>query len=401
MEQNGNISWDPHQAIPPWNWVLAARVGGSGAILVLAGGCLGLLGETAPEALRVVLIVVGSLLSAVAASHRPFDPLMWFFLSLTFALGWVGSPHSWDSLALLTLIGSWLALLGGILASVPLRVRLVGITTLVIVHFLGILTAVTGPPPQPWLTGQTWTRVYRPYLQWSYLNNAYQFYSPDPGPSNQMWAAVEFETTDPERQRKWFRFPERPEHVKDPLAMTYYRRLSLTEHLNGTDSMLSVYEDGTAKERRMAYFNLSPPDKKIPLGTPHHQAGAFRAPDWELRRRLLPAYAKMIARQMEEEEGLPVKSLKLYRVEHRVIDPTEMQKPARERRGPYHKTQYLPYYLGKYDNAGTLLDSDDPMLYWLVPIVERTSQVYGSTTEKGYNDWLSVHAGIAVDWRQR
>lgn len=402
MEQSWNTSWDPSEAIPPWRWVLATRVGGIGAGLALVSGLLGLLGGGATlDSLRVVMIFIGLMLAGIATWQRPGDPLLWLILSLTCGLSWLGSPATWDSLALLSMVGSWGAALGAGLAALPLRVRLISVVSLMFVHFLGILTAVTGPPPQPWLTGQSWTRVYRPYLQFTYLNNAYQFYSPDPGPSNQMWACVEFETDDPDKRLEWYRFPQRPKDVKDPLAMTYYRRLSLTEHLNGADSTISVFEDGTAKERRLNYYNQSPPERKIPKESQHHIAAAFRAPDWELRRRLLPAYAHQIALEMEREHGLPVKSLKLYRVEHRVIDPVEMAKPAHKRRGPYHKTQYLPYFLGEYNADGVLVDPNDPMLYWLVPIVERTSEVYGVAPESGYNDWLSVHAGKDLDWRQK
>src|SRR5262249_51727018 len=32
------------------------------------------------------------------------------------------------------------------------------------------------PSPSPWLSTQIWTRIYRPYLEFLYLNNAYHFY---------------------------------------------------------------------------------------------------------------------------------------------------------------------------------------------------------------------------------
>ena len=66
---------------------------------------------------------------------------------------------------------------------------------------------------------------------------------------------------------------------------------------------------------------------------------------------------------------------------------------------PFHPTTYRPYYLGTYDAEGKLLDPEDPMLYWLVPVLPRaggTSPIDGLD----YDDYLSKHAGFKVEWRQ-
>ena len=47
----------------------------------------------------------------------------------------------------------------------------------------GLANAITSPPATPWLTTQTWVRLFRPHLEFCYVNNAYQFYSPQPGPA--------------------------------------------------------------------------------------------------------------------------------------------------------------------------------------------------------------------------
>ena len=43
-----------------------------------------------------------------------------------------------------------------------------------------------------WLFSQIWTRVTRPYLQITHLNNAYHFYAPEPGPVAIVWFRVRF-----------------------------------------------------------------------------------------------------------------------------------------------------------------------------------------------------------------
>ena len=53
--------------------------------------------------------------------------------------------------------------------------------------------------------------------------------------------------------------------------------------------------------------------------------------------------------------------------------------------------------MGDYDAEGKLLDPEDPMLYWLVPIIPKTLAP-GNTTDLNYDDYLSKHAGFQMDW---
>ena len=74
--------------------------------------------------------------------------------------------------------------------------RLVGISLLIVWHFFALYTAtqIVAPPtgPPSWLASQVWTRITRPYLQITHLNNAYHFYAPEPGPVAVMWFRVRF-----------------------------------------------------------------------------------------------------------------------------------------------------------------------------------------------------------------
>src|SRR5947209_7327911 len=65
------------------------------------------------------------------------------------------------------------------------------VTGFAVFHFLGVLSAITSPPPQSWLSLWAWVTLFRPHLIFCYTNNAYQFYSPEPGPACLLWFCVE------------------------------------------------------------------------------------------------------------------------------------------------------------------------------------------------------------------
>ncbi len=55
--------------------------------------------------------------------------------------------------------------------------------SLIVLHFLGIGTAVSIAVRRPLGSfSRRGPRIYQPYLEFMYLNNAYHFYSPEPGP---------------------------------------------------------------------------------------------------------------------------------------------------------------------------------------------------------------------------
>ncbi len=75
------------------------------------------------------------------------------------------------------------------------------------------MTAVTAVEP-PGADGSLafrwlWGKVYRPYLQFFYLNNAYHFYSPEPGPPVLVWFRIDY--TD--NKSMWYRIPNDEDKV--------------------------------------------------------------------------------------------------------------------------------------------------------------------------------------------
>jgi len=88
----------------------------------------------------------------------------------------------------------------------------------------------------------------------------------------------------------------------------------------------------------------------------------------EIARRLIASYSRHIARTSPhlEDPTIAVKSVRVYRVTHTLISPRELS----EGKSPTDETTFVPFYMGKFDIDGKLLDPHDPFLYWHLPIVK-------------------------------
>jgi hypothetical protein len=259
--------------------------------------------------------------------------------------------------------------------------RLIAVSVLVLYHFAGVLSAITSPPPTPWLTSQAWVRLFRPHLEFCYVNNAYQFYSPEPGPANLLWFCIIGEDNQP----RWLKVPN-PNENYDPLGVEYYRRLSITERANGNE----VLPAGPPPEvllRRQQVINEYP---FHPEAIPGLQ---FRMPD-ENSRQFLRSYARHVAKTYGSgRPGVGVKSIKIYLTQHRLLS----QQQYANKEDPYDKASYLPFFVGEYDKDGRLLNPFDPLLYWIVPIIKvpkydaETGRVLPGQFE--YKNYVTWHAG--------
>src|SRR5204863_8317780 len=114
----------------------------------------------------------------------------------------------WDPFAMLLTFLTLVGVLATTLMFLPRLIRRLIIVVLIIVHFTGILRAIMQVPPSPWLMIYLWQTVYRPYLQFMYLNNAYHFYAPEPGPGMLLWFQVKYE----DGTYQWVKLPQRQDH---------------------------------------------------------------------------------------------------------------------------------------------------------------------------------------------
>jgi hypothetical protein len=105
----------------------------------------------------------------------------------------------------------------------------------------------------------------------------------------------------------------------------------------------------------------------------------------DLAKRLVASYAEHVARS----EPRPVESVRAYRITHRIITPFQLASGT----SPLHETFYVPYYLGKFDLDGTLLDPFDSFLYWYLPMVN-VPQDYG---RPGGTDQLEINRNPQED----
>jgi hypothetical protein len=405
----------PADAVPPYapesvRLVGLVGVGLCAAAAVLSGVCEAL--ASAPAALnsaRAILCFVGVVTAGAALSMRPDLWWAWALGSVAAALGVVGLPVTgidktgWDSFVPLFRVLSGLGAIGAALSVAPLGWRVAVSAAAILFHFSGIFMAATSPPPRPWVTEQLFTRVYNPYLQFVYLRNAYQFYSPNPGPASIVVFLLKTETTDEQGRKsyktQWVVTPRRPADVKDPLGLSYYRRLSLTQQISGGNFAFVVpTEESEKKKIFQRRYSLSgdgrSPDTRghIPffLGDP---MGQYALPTPEAARFIIPSYASHVIVDTLSEAEAGKTTVKVYRLEH-MTTPVEQfvhKMDDGTYPDPYAPSTYRPYFLGEYNAHGELINPQEPFLYWLIPIYPRMPSV-GEQNPKPYLDYLSAHA---------
>ena len=140
-------------------------------------------------------------------------------------------PTDWDSLQLFLRVAVGVSLFAGALVLASTRLRRLTLSLLFTLHFAGICSAALSAPPSPWAVQQIWMRLFRPYLDFMYLNNAYHYYAPDPSYSSYLWFRVIFTAPDGSEHGLWYKVPQLDDkgRTKHPLALEYQRYLSLTE----------------------------------------------------------------------------------------------------------------------------------------------------------------------------
>lgn len=294
----------------------------------------------------------------------------------------------WDTIQMLLAALAFVALVASPLLIVSQSVRRAVVSVVVILHFGGILTAVMATPPMPWLAGQLWTRIYRPYLEFMYLVNAYHYYSPEPGPASFLWFRLIYLDEKDNKHGIWHKVPEFDEQDRPKSSgLAYNRLLALTENITHGTPMTEAWElvkDGQEVKmvpaRAFQQRARFAPNFVPALGVPGPPTGALRIPFHPLVpqqqqyiipiqpvKELVSSYAKHVTRlRHPEHPDWRIQSVKVYRVKHVLAQEGPFMKGV-DPREPYF---YLPYYYGQYDPDGRLLDPNSPFLYWLVPVLE-------------------------------
>jgi hypothetical protein len=290
-------------------------------------------------------------------------------------LAFLGTDKSWDSLQMVLVVLVLVALGGVVLVLLPTPARMIVVGALVILHFVGILTAATTIEPPgsvaPWVSQELWADFYHPYLQFMYLGNAYHFYSPDPGPPSLLWFHIRYQ----DGRVKWFKIPHRDD---DPLPVHHTRLLSITE--STSELYLVPPEDFTSmrtlqQDRRAWGEKYEIPVERqnyiLPVNQQYQEPQPFAL-------KMLSSYVRHVAHTFPTLGAADntVRSIKVYRFRQTFISQEAMALG----RSPLDKSLFVGYYQGEYDKDGTLLyqnvydaahklvECRDPFRYWYIPI---------------------------------
>jgi hypothetical protein len=305
--------------------------------------------------------------------------------------GYLAMDKAWDSGHEFFISVFILTLCGALTIVLPPLARQGAISLMLLFHFAGIGVAITSIDPpggtSPFVPKQLWTLVYRPYLTFMYMTNAYHFYSPDPGPPSLFWFAIQYS----DGSYTWVKLPDRE---NSPIGMHYQRMLALPEHsfqplprlplssyeyqvtglkppLRGSWEM--IYARREAGSMRLYRYPNPPKELKDPApGYPIPMVpvssidiiAQYREPT-DVHKRILAGIAKRVLwRAPTGPDGTTAQSVKLYRIVHQILSPKDLADGV----SPMEKTYYAPYFMGEFDRDGRLKDELDPFLYWYLPI---------------------------------
>ncbi len=336
------------------------------------------------------------------------------------------SKYDWDSMRLFLAVLFLVAFGSAPLVLVSQTMRRLVVSVLILLHFTGIATAVMSVPPgSPWIAQQTWSRVFQPYLEFMYLNNAYHFYAPEPGPASSLWFRMFYEDSSGKMWAHWLKVPDVDENGAHnyTVALEYQRMLALTENtvpseptpvpyvVSKLDGSL-VYADWYA--RRIEHSankivgNIGQPDITADgLIVPFHPhipiPQQFLQPN-AASLALIKSCARHVALQPHPTHAdWKIKTIKIYRVVHAFPEPGPF---IDERMDPRDPANYRPFYLGAYGPTGELLDATeydakgkmikegDPFLFWLLPMLRDPPT---NMLKSPVKSWVAKHAGDP-DW---
>jgi len=353
---------------------------------------------------------------------------------------YVALDPAWDSMKTFMLVLWVVALVAVPLILLSSVGRRVVISLMVLYHFGGILTATTAVQlpnntPLPWVPTYAWHTFYKNYLTFTYLNNAYHFYSPEPGPPSLVWFQVIFE----DGSTHWNRVVRREDLAT---RQQYQRMLSLTESLN-QPQFVSMGKLAVLQTRRAAVVNgaakwKDPTVRETPPILPSPNLSLeqqYREPAQQARD-YLKSYAKYVCMNTTStvNPALKVKSVRVYKMTHHLISADQLKAGLK----PTDPTFFWAFFYGEYEyhpeandpkdrivlKGSPYLEKDtkiawvepmpngafrqveedvqDPYLFWMLPIYRKLKDGadVGSPNLNDYDlvDGLFMHSGDKIDW---
>lgn len=305
-----------------------------------------------------------------------------FGLGLAFCLISLAMDKSWDSLIMACNVFAGVTFCLALFVLLPLGAKKITAVFLVLFHFAGIISAVTSlePPgaPASWVATNLWAFYFRHYLTFAYMNNAYHFYSPEPGPPTLIWSKIQYE----DGTFLWFKIPSRDE---SPIQMHYQRMLSITESHNMASNNTPDNWDERLQKRNLAGLAHQP--QILPLSKGMSSSFMFREPT-EYSKKMVSSFALYLTKKFAHPDKNPqtnIDNIKIYKVTHGIITASDLARGE----GPLDKTLFYPYFLGSFDKKGNLIDPNDSFLYFLLPI----NRSFNPNEPSVLTDSLEIHAG--------
>lgn len=396
----------------PWP-ALWTGLGATGSALVLSwivGAGLG--------PVRFGLLAVGLLAGGIAVAIRPRSALvLGLAAAIALAASITGPSSEWDSARMVLRILAAVATAAAVLVLLPRRWGRAAFSLLILFHFGGITVAVTSPD-QNWVSNQLWYYVYRPYLQFMYLNNAYHFYAPEPGPTPLLWFCIEYEPDQDGRNLRWIKVPaldadgtaRRPDGSRLWPNLEYTRRLSLAEGAN----LPRNPPNALVLQFLLAQRQQAGQRRHIPMRDDIYADLQYREPS-DTSKVYIQSYARHVAHTFRHElkPNLKVKSVKVYKVIHQLVNAQFLAQGM----DPSEPMLYWPFFMGEFDPDGNLIvppdaikftnpdtnreELRDPFLYWLIPIVrtgsiqdvEDQQSTFRTLWKRKVINYVKIHAG--------
>jgi hypothetical protein len=308
-------------------------------------------------------------------------------------------PVAADTLRFFLAVLAFAVAFGVALVTAPVGYRYLVLSILATLHFLGIISATLATPPTPWLATQVWHRFAHPYLEFMYLNNAYHFYSPDPGAATHFWLRVFYDTGEkyeveggvefPRLEAVWVKIPEVDERGRPqyPVALEYQRMLSLNENIVMTELPPPFY---LLDDKGQILPGAILKNRLINSTTGEHWSGAIIgvdstettpeaevpmtpgvAPETQYQKpalasmMLMEAYVRYAARKKHPEHPeWPVIFVKAYKALHTIPPWQNFVNGA----DPNDPATFRPIFNGTFDpETGKLLSANEPLLNWALP----------------------------------
>lgn len=334
----------------------------------------------------------------------------------SFTLQLPGDMTDWDSIRLVLRLLVAGNLLGAALTLLAPAARRIVVSVYFLLHFAGILNACLAAPPAPWLVQQTWIRLFRPYLEFMYLNNAYHFYAPEPGPASYLWFRLIYENENRHEVGWWYKVPQIDDRgrLKHTVALEYQRFLTLTESLALKDNPPATFvldEQGQPMVNPFYARRLSlVPSAGVVLGKekstlpliPLHPGYSSEAAQTSIPaafpKQLLSSFARCVVQQFgqhpePEFEDYKFKSVKIYRVIHAIPGVADLRNGI----SPTDPAFYHAFFVGNYDATGRLIEDQDPYRYWILP----AQRVDPFDPDSAIRDYARLHAGDPHWYRPR